>query len=235
MTWNWDGTNPPPEVWKNPPEPAKNAGYHVDPLTCPIQELIKDVHRQLDEADAEEERLHTVGPDLDPPQEYTEDGKPKYHYWDREHGTRPWPNLRDQLPPGWRQIRFAGSCFILDAQGSFVHTDDHHNQDPSTWGALEEDRGRWSVDGPTWEQSNVLYLDFADPERTHVELELHCGDKVMGQRFAYTGDEACDYWMEAAAPTPNTWVQAWCDDAECGSCRLLQRDDTEPDSCPSAI
>ena len=51
------------------------------------------------------DRLVRDGPDLHPQQEYDEEGKPLYTYWDREVGTRPWPNIRDTLPPGWRQAR----------------------------------------------------------------------------------------------------------------------------------
>jgi hypothetical protein len=59
---------------------------------------------QMLEAEAEEDRLEREGPDLHPPQELGDDGVPMYTYWDREAGTRPWPNLRAGLPPGWHQV-----------------------------------------------------------------------------------------------------------------------------------
>ncbi len=55
------------------------------------------------EEEAEEERVQREGPDLYPPQELGDDGKPLYTYWDRDAGTRPWPNIRASLPPGWHQ------------------------------------------------------------------------------------------------------------------------------------
>ena len=31
-----------------------------------------------------------------------------------------------------------------------------------TWGALAEDRGTWTCDGPSWEESRLLHLQFHD-------------------------------------------------------------------------
>jgi hypothetical protein len=31
-----------------------------------------------------------------------------------------------------------------------------------TWGAAAEDRGTWTCDGPSWEESQLLHLKFSD-------------------------------------------------------------------------
>ena len=33
-----------------------------------------------------------------------EEGELPQRWWDRNGGTRPFVNVRDQLPPGWRQV-----------------------------------------------------------------------------------------------------------------------------------
>jgi hypothetical protein len=63
---------------------------------------------QAKEADAERERINFEGPHILPNQLPPNPWGDFYLYWDREQGTRPWPNFRRELPPGFYQLRFCG-------------------------------------------------------------------------------------------------------------------------------
>jgi len=216
ICWNYDGMNPPPEVWRNPKQEDRDMGWTVCPETAPIAEMIKDVLREEEEKEAEETRVKRDGPDFIG-QEYDVDGNEGYDYWDRDGGTRPFTNLRSQLPPGWRQLKFAGSTLLLNPDGTFVCNDDCEVKDPNLWGADPNDRGEWRCDGPSWEESEVLTLAFNDEKKHVIQLRLHAETTLAGQTFAYTGeDPVLD--PPLAEVLPNVHDGILCEDSECPRC-----------------
>jgi len=44
------------------------------------------------------------------------------------------------------------------AAGNFVHNDDPFNTDAASWGATAPDRGRWTIDAPSWQARHVPSL-----------------------------------------------------------------------------
>ena len=68
--WNYHGDSPGPEVWRNPPPEYAEAGFTVDPWTCPIHELWNDVVRMKREEEQKEEDEKIDGPEMIPEQKY---------------------------------------------------------------------------------------------------------------------------------------------------------------------
>lgn len=71
-----------------------------------------------------------------------------------------------------------------------MHNEDPFNVDASTWGATAADRGRWTLDGPTWAESDRCFLFFEDlPGDEPIVMKLHCEAKLEGQKSWYTGED----------------------------------------------
>ena len=234
---NLDGQHPGPEVWQNPdriPEHFRAQGWVIDPCTAPAQLVIEQGLRFLDKQWEDSLRERKYGPDishhnLPRPEQLGPDQMPQL-YWDRDGGTRPFINLRDQLPPGWRQLKFAGSTLVLAPDFTFVHNDDPFNTNFNTWGAEVGDRGTWSLNGPSWEQSTELSFHFADmrPGDGPIVMKLHCEQRAEGQVSFYTGEHDLDKQGEIVQHherCPNLLDGNKCDDSECEACEALVSDE----------
>eukprot|EP00288_Rhodomonas_lens_P008064 CAMPEP_0177737262 /NCGR_PEP_ID=MMETSP0484_2-20121128/25791_1 /TAXON_ID=354590 /ORGANISM="Rhodomonas lens, Strain RHODO" /LENGTH=340 /DNA_ID=CAMNT_0019251031 /DNA_START=150 /DNA_END=1169 /DNA_ORIENTATION=- len=227
--WNHDGLDPGPEVWKHPDKDARRRGFTIDPWTAPIKLVMEEVMRMAKEADDERDRINHEGPTLLPEQLPPNPWGDRYLYWDRDEGTRPWPNFRKELPPGYYQLRFAGSCMILSPDHTFVHTDDTENHDPRTWGQEAEDRGEWSVDGATYEESTVVVrLTFHDEERTQISLSRNQQYELAGQKTFYTG-EVPHLDGDLGEVQPNIFEGNLCENEECEDCNQIREADEKSD------
>ena len=229
---NLQGTTPGPEVWQNPPEQYRRRGWVIDPETAPAPLVIEHGLKYLDKQWAARKHEHKYGPDishynLPKPEELGPDDVP-HLYWDRDGGTRPFVNVRDQLPEGWRQLKYAGSTLILAPDYTFVHNDDPFNTDVNTWGADPADRGHWALDQGTWEDSSRLMLHFNDEAGNDpIVLKLHCEERLEGQKHWYTGEHPLD--QEFAHVVPNILEGNKCDDSDCPACEALISDENPPE------
>lgn len=159
---NLDGTTPGPEVWKNPNDEYRAAGWLIDPFTAPAPLVIEHGLKFLDFQESEIMKQRKYGPDI------SHHNLPEGHlYWDRDGGTRPFVNLRDLLPEGWRQLKFAGSTMVLAPDHTFVHNDDPFNTNFNSWGADPADRGTWSLDNVAFLKSWCIVVTFCGMRRCH--------------------------------------------------------------------
>ena len=100
---NLNGMTPGPEVWQNPPAEYRSQGWTIDPATAPaplvIEHGLKRLQQQrehhMHERKYGEDISHLKLPSLE---QEGPDGLP-HLYWDRDGGTRPFINLRDQASP----------------------------------------------------------------------------------------------------------------------------------------
>ena len=103
---NLDGQHPGPDVWQNPPAKLRALGWVIDPATAPAPLVIEHGLRYLDQQRQKIMDERKYGPDIShyniPTPEELGPHNPPHLYWDRDGGTRPFVNLRDQLAPGWR-------------------------------------------------------------------------------------------------------------------------------------
>ena len=225
---NLDGTTPGPEVWRNPPEELRAHGWVIDPATAPVPLVIEHGLQYLDKQWADMMHERKYGPDIShlklPKSEDLGPGDLPHLYWDRDGGTRPFVNVRDQLPAGWRQLKFAGSSLILAPDYTFVHNDDPFNTDINSWGADPGDRGRWALNGATWEESSRLMLYFNDrPPEDPITLKLHCEERLEAQTHWYTGEHQLDEHFGEVVP--NLVEGNKCDESDCPACDELLSDE----------
>ncbi|EKX50534.1 hypothetical protein GUITHDRAFT_161814 [Guillardia theta CCMP2712] len=129
----------------------------------------------------------------------------------------PWPNLRDHLPPGYHQLRYAGSCYLLSPDGTFVHTCDPAEQDPRQWGLKAEDRGRWVIDGEGMQPGSTIHFQFFDENQTHLALTLYSRDCPLVQKWCYT-DEDSDLDKRIRECTVCIPEERFCSEGECSDC-----------------
>ena len=98
---NLDGQTPGPHVWQNPPEHCRAEGWVIDPSTAPVPLVIEHGLKRLEEQWAREMRERKYGEDishlnLPTLEQEGPEGLPQL-CWDRDGGTRPFINLRDQV------------------------------------------------------------------------------------------------------------------------------------------
>uniref|UniRef100_A0A7S0HNG1 Uncharacterized protein n=1 Tax=Hanusia phi TaxID=3032 RepID=A0A7S0HNG1_9CRYP len=233
---NWEGKIPGPEVWKNPSDSYRELGFTVCPDTAPLHILLEDAKRIVRERTEKEEFYEKYGYYPGQPHETVGNGRP-IMYWSRECGTDPWPNLRDQLPPGYYQLRFAGSCYLLSPDGTFVHTSNPNEQDPRLWGLQAEDRGRWVLDGEGMNvPGSVIRLQFHDENQTCLALGVHSRDEPLVQKWCYT-DEDSELDKRLREFTVSIPEERFCSEEECSTCddfrkRFIRTGLSEEESTP---